>query len=178
MVLVVIIVPIVYYTTRTFLSSTQSTISRRCAMVMKTLVYGVALTIFICGYFHVGLAAEVNKGPKDMVLQATKDKASKPKPATFPHALHQAAASCAECHHTLKDGKKSPYVEGMAIKKCEECHYTGSAMPSEDDPAKSIVKLDTFKDAAHARCRSCHDKIKKDKPELKEKWKGCTPCHE
>ena len=147
-------------------------------MVRKVLVYVVVVVCVVCGYFYVSPAAEVNKGPKDMVLQTTKDKASKPKPATFPHALHQAAATCAACHHTQKDGKQSPYVEGMAIKKCEECHFTGSSMPNDDDPAKNIVKLDTFKDAAHARCRSCHDKIKKDKAELKEKWKGCLPCHE
>jgi hypothetical protein len=65
----------------------------------------------------------------------------------------------------------------MAIKKCEECHFTGSMMPSEEDEGKGIVKLDTFKDAAHARCRTCHNKEKSQKPELKEKWKGCLPCH-
>jgi hypothetical protein len=147
-------------------------------MINRTLVFGMVLTGVLFGYTHLGFAADVDKGPKDMVLQAIKDKASTPKPAKFSHAQHQVAYKCAECHHTQKDGKKSPYVEGMAIKKCEECHYTGSAMPDEDDEAKGIIKLDTFKNAAHARCRSCHDKVAQEKPELKAKWKNCAPCHE
>jgi hypothetical protein len=147
-------------------------------MISRMLAYGIVLTLVFCGYVQKSLAADIDKGPKDMVLQTTKDKASTPKPATFSHALHQVAYKCAECHHTQKDGKKSPYVEGMAIKKCEECHYKGSAMPNEDDDAKGIVKLDSFKNAAHARCRSCHDKIAKEKPEVKAKWKGCIPCHD
>jgi len=147
-------------------------------MTNRMPAYVLVVTFILCGYVQKGLAADIDKGPKDMVLQTTKDKASVPKPATFSHGLHQAAYKCAECHHTQKDGKKSLYVEGMAIKKCEECHYTGSTMPSEDDEAKGIVKLDTFKNAAHARCRSCHDKVGKEKPEVKAKWKGCLPCHE
>jgi hypothetical protein len=147
-------------------------------MSSRMLVLGFILIAVSWGNVRTGLSAESNMGPKEMVLQATKDKASVPKPATFTHAQHQAAYKCAECHHTQKDGKQSPYVDGMAIKKCEECHYTGSTMPSEDDEAKGIVKLDTFKNAAHARCRSCHDKVGKEKPDVKAKWKGCLPCHE
>jgi hypothetical protein len=147
-------------------------------MSSRTLVFVLIVTAVSWGNTRLGLAADIDKGPKDMVLQTTKDKASVPKPATFSHGLHQAVYKCAECHHTQKDGKKSPYVDGMAIKKCEECHYTGSTMPNEDDEAKGIIKLDTFKNAAHARCRSCHDKVGKEKPDVKAKWKGCLPCHE
>ena len=146
-------------------------------MSSRMSVFVLILTAVFWGNTHLGLTADIDKGPKDMVLQTTKDKASTPKPATFSHAQHQAAYKCAECHHTQKDGKQSPYVEGMAIKKCEECHFTGSKMPSESDEGKGIVKLDTFKDVAHARCRTCHTNEKEKKPELKEKWKGCLPCH-
>ena len=146
-------------------------------MSSRMLVLGLILTAVFWGNVQTGFTADINKGPKEMILQTTKDKATAPKPATFSHAVHQAAYKCAECHHTQKDGKQSPYVEGMAIKKCEECHYSGSAMPSEDDEAKGIFKLNTFKDAAHTKCRACHNKEKTQKPELKEKWKGCLPCH-
>jgi hypothetical protein len=147
-------------------------------MVNRMLVLAMVLTAVFFGYTRLNYAADADKGPKEMVLQAVKDKASTPKPAKFTHALHQAAYKCGECHHTQKDGKQSPYVDGMPIKKCEECHFTGSTMPSEDDEEKGIVKLDTFKNAAHARCRACHDKIAKEKPEVKAKWKNCLPCHE
>ena len=146
-------------------------------MISRTLIFGMVVTAVFLFSVNTGSTAESNKGPSEMVLETTKDKASTPKPATFSHAQHQAAYKCAECHHTQKDGKQSPYVEGMAIKKCEECHFTGSKMPSESDEGKGIVKLDTFKDAAHARCRTCHTNEKEKKPELKEKWKGCLPCH-
>ncbi len=144
----------------------------------RALILEMVLTAIFWGSSPLCRAADINKGPAEMVLQTTKDKASVPKPAKFPHAVHQAIYKCAECHHTKKDGKQSPYVDGMAIQKCEDCHFTGSGMPSETDEAKGIVKLDTFKDAAHARCRVCHNKIKEEKPELKVKWKGCLPCHE
>ena len=145
-------------------------------MTNRTLVFGVVSVFLLVGlYAHLAVGAD--KGPADMVLQTTKDKASVPKSAIFPHALHQAAYACGTCHHTKKDGKQSPYVEGMTIQKCEECHFSGSGMPSEDDDAKGIVKLDSFKDAAHARCRACHNKEKAAKPELNAKWKGCLPCH-
>jgi Class III cytochrome C family len=146
-------------------------------MINKTFVLGMILTAALWAYGPSGFAAEINKGPKEMVLLAVKDATSVPKPAQFPHAVHQAIYKCATCHHTKKDGKQVPYFEGMTIQKCEVCHYKGSGMPSESDEDRGIVKLDTFRDAAHARCRTCHNKEKAKKPELKEKWKGCLPCH-
>ena len=145
-------------------------------MINRTLVAGMVFAAFFWGS-ALCEAADINKGPPEMTLLATKNPSSVPKPAKFPHALHQAIYKCAECHHTKKDGKQSPYVEGMVIQKCETCHYIGSGMPSETDEAKGTIKLDTFKDAAHARCRVCHNKEKAKSPELKEKWKGCLPCH-
>jgi hypothetical protein len=143
----------------------------------RPLVFGIVITAVLFGCARLGLSEDAGKGPEEMILQAVKDKEFTPKPAKFPHARHQAAYSCGECHHTLKDGKKIPHSEGMAAKKCEECHYTGSAMPNADDEDKGIIKLDTFKNAAHAQCRSCHDRASKIKPELKTRWKNCLPCH-
>lgn len=123
---------------------------------------------FAIAFFCLGGTSFADNGPADMVLQAEKDKAKKPKPAVFPHQQHQESFACAECHHSGKDGKQVAYTEGMEIQECETCHFTGSGMPK---------KLDTFKDAAHENCRSCHKATAKEKPELAEKFKGCMPCH-
>ena len=132
-------------------------------MTRKLLICTCA-AIFLC---LAGFSVADN-GPADMILQATKDKAKKPKPAVFPHKAHQDKLSCAECHHSAKDGAQVAYVEGQEIQKCETCHYKGSGMPE---------KLETFKDAAHQNCRECHKQVVKDNPDLKEKFKGCLPCH-
>ena len=132
-------------------------------MMRKMLICVCAVTC-LC---FAGIALADN-GPADMVLQATKDAAKKPKPAVFPHAKHQDMATCADCHHGAKDGKQVAYTDGMEIQKCETCHYSGSGMDK---------KLDSFKDAAHVNCKSCHKAAAKEKPELAEKFKGCMPCH-
>ncbi len=120
-----------------------------------------------------GLANDDTKGPEEMVLQTTKDKAKKPKTANFPHRKHQENVKCEECHHTKgDDGKQKAFSEGMKIQKCEECHFKGSDMPS-----KKPHKLNSFKDAAHANCKTCHKEAKNKDPELKKKWKKCLPCH-
>ena len=123
---------------------------------------------FVVAFFCVSGTSFANTGPTEMVLQAEKDKAKTPKPAVFPHKAHQEAFACAECHHTGKDGKQVAYTEGMEIQKCETCHFTGSGMPK---------KLETFKDAAHENCKSCHKDVAEKKPELAAKFKGCMPCH-
>lgn len=129
----------------------------------------VLVLLFVATCFCIaGISIAADKGPADMVLQAEKDKAKKPKPAVFPHAKHQEIAECGECHHSAKDGKQVPYEEGQEIGKCEDCHYKGSDMPE---------KLDSYKMAAHKNCRDCHKKVIEEKPELAEKWKKCMPCH-
>lgn len=130
----------------------------------KKMIISIVAALFLVA---AGISLADN-GPADMTLQAEKDKAKKPKPAVFPHKAHQDAYSCAECHHSAKDGKQVAYVEGQEIQKCESCHYKGSGMPE---------KLETFKDAAHENCKSCHKQVVADNPDLKDKFKGCLPCH-
>ncbi len=146
-------------------------------MFKKSLVCALAVSFFLCGAAFYSFATEADKGAADILLQATKDKAKKPKPAVFPHAKHQETITCGECHHGGEPGKQTAYAEGMKILKCEECHYKGSGMPNKKDKAKGIAKLATFKDAAHQNCKTCHKKLKSEKPELKAKWKKCLPCH-
>lgn len=146
-------------------------------MLKKVLFCGLVCSLSICFSAVLLCAAEVDKGPADLVLETVKDKAKKPKPALFPHAKHQETITCGECHHGGKPGAKTDYVEGMKIEKCESCHFKGSGMPSKKDKAKNIVKLNSFKDAAHQNCKTCHKKVKAEKPEFKKKWKKCLPCH-
>ncbi len=146
-------------------------------MVKKALLCGVVISIFLIGSVVTSSASE-DAGPADMILQAVKDKdKKKPKPSVFPHAKHQESITCGECHHAGEPGNKTPYVEGMKVEKCETCHFIGSGMPSKKDKKKKIKKLDTYKHAAHQNCKGCHKKVKKEKPELKTKWKKCLPCH-
>lgn len=147
-------------------------------MFKKVTIICTAL-VFLGGSWLVGSGmAQDEKGPEEIVLKTVKDPAKKPRTVTFPHREHQSRLECKTCHHRKgADGKQLPYEEGQKIQKCEECHFTGSGMPSKKDKAKGILKLDTFKDAAHNRCRVCHKSEKKKNPELKKKWKKCLPCH-
>ena len=118
----------------------------------KTLICGVALAFFCTvGFAAIGVAED--KGPAEITLETTIDKAKKAKPAFFPHAKHQETLKCGDCHHSKgADGKQIAYAEGQKIEKCESCHNTGAGMTNE--------KLDTFKEAAHANCKECHKKKK------------------
>ncbi len=130
----------------------------------RKIIICVLGVIFLC---FAGIVIADN-GPADMMLQAEKDKASKPKPAVFPHAKHQEVAECGDCHHSAADGKQVPYEDGQEIGKCESCHFSGNGMDK---------KIETFKNAAHENCKSCHKEVVASKPELKDKFKGCLPCH-
>ena len=130
----------------------------------RKIIICVLGVIFLC---FAGIVIADN-GPADMMLQAEKDKASKPKPAVFPHAKHQEIAECGDCHHGAADGKQVAYEEGQEIAKCESCHFEGTGMDK---------KIETYKNAAHENCKSCHKEVVAAKPELKDKFKGCLPCH-
>ena len=126
----------------------------------KALICGVVLSFF-CTVGLAVISVASDKGPAEITLESTIDKATKPKPAVFPHAKHQESLKCAECHHSKDaDGKQVAYVEGQEIAKCESCHNKAAGMPAG---------LQTFKDAAHKNCKDCH------------KAKGaptkCDACH-
>lgn len=133
--------------------------------MMKNALLCMLVAVCLC---FAGVVIADN-GPADMVLQAEKDKAKKPKPATFPHAKHQEIATCGDCHHGAENGKQVAYTEGMTIQKCEECHNSGAGLPKG---------LETFKDAAHKNCKDCHKAAAEKNPALAEVFKGCKPCHQ
>ena len=128
----------------------------------KVTLYAVA-TALVLGLCFTGASfAADDKGPAEMTLESTIDKAKKTKTAIFPHAKHQEKLTCTECHHSKDaDGKIVAYTEGMKIEKCESCHNKAAGMPK---------KLTTFKEAAHANCKACHKKTDK-------KLAKCTVCH-
>jgi hypothetical protein len=135
---------------------------------VHVMIKNLLICLFVAGCLCLAGITLADNGPAEMTLQAEKDKAKKPKPAFFPHAKHQEAAQCADCHHGAADGKQVAYSEGMEIQKCESCHYKGAEMPKG---------LDSFKGAAHKNCKDCHAKVVEEKPELAEKFSKCMPCH-
>ena len=113
----------------------------------------------------LGMATE--KGEAEYVLKSTVDPAKKAKPAFFPHARHQEKLECAKCHHSKSaDGKQAAFVEGQKIETCQTCHNTKAGMDE---------KLDTFKEAAHAKCKACHKSMKKEGHETGPT--KCAGCH-
>ena len=116
----------------------------------------------------VGISqATDDKGPPELILKSTVDPAKKPKLAFFPHAQHQETFDCGTCHHSKDaEGKLVAYKEGQKIEKCDTCHNTKAGINE---------KLDTFKKAAHARCKECHKALKKEGKDAGPT--KCVGCH-
>ncbi len=129
------------------------------------------LSAFFLGLLvTAGAAQALEKGPAELVLRSTVDPASKPKPAFFPHAIHQSNFECAKCHHSKgDDGKQVAYTEEMAIEKCETCHNKAAVATGMSQ------KLNTFKKAAHERCKVCH--VERKKEGIKAGPTKCNGCH-
>lgn len=113
-----------------------------------------------------------NTGPADIVIASEGSK--KPKPAQFPHKIHQEKFDCAECHHGMVDGEKVAYTADLEIQKCSSCH-NAEVLPGKK---KDKHKLDTPKGYGHGNCQDCHKAMAKDDPELKaKKIASCSSCH-
>jgi len=143
---------------------------RRHVMLKKVLVCSVVSMFVLCGSIVSSFAADA--GPAD--IKIVDSKSAKPKPAVFPHKMHQDAFKCEECHHGMADGKAVPYTEDMEIQKCEACHnpdVLGGKM-------KDKLKLDELKGAGHGNCLECHKAMAAKDPALKEKKiDKCATCH-
>lgn len=127
-----------------------------CCMVSLFIVCGAAVITSIAS----------DAGPAEITMEGKK------KSAVFPHKKHQDALSCAECHHSMADGKQVAYVEGQEIKKCADCHNKDVLGGKK----LGKLKLDTIKGAGHGNCLACHKETAKAKPELKA-LKKCSTCH-
>lgn len=138
-------------------------------MIKKVLVTIAAATFVFGGIASLSVAADM--GPAEMTLETTGS--AKPKPAVFPHKIHQDALTCADCHHSMDDaGKQVAYVDGQEIGKCQSCHNEEKLAGKKSGKDK----LDTFKGAAHANCLACHKEVAK-KDEAKKDLKKCNTCH-
>ena len=128
-------------------------------MPKKSLLLKIVL-VFLCGLFaSSGLSMASDAGPESMELKSSAAK----KPARFPHKRHQENFACKECHHATDDGEvKSPFVEGMEVKKCIVCH-------NKEDMSNPM--LNSFKLAAHGLCKECHKQNKESAPTK------CSGCH-
>lgn len=131
---------------------------------MKRL-YVYAATLALCciaGGLGVSSAAENDKGPVEITLQAAIDAKKVPKPAFLTHQAHQKLLGCDGCHHGKDpDGKKTGYVDGQKIEKCETCHNSKAGMPE---------KVATLKRASHVLCMECHR-------QNDEELTKCGVCH-
>jgi NAD-dependent SIR2 family protein deacetylase len=142
-------------------------------MLKKVLVCSVVSMFVLCGSV-ISSMATTDTGPADITI--VDSKSAKPKPAQFPHEMHQVTLKlkCGECHHGIADGKQVPYTDGMEIQKCETCH-TGDTLAGK---MKDKLKLDTIKGAGHGNCLECHKEMAKNDAALKEKKiDKCAACH-
>ena len=87
------------------------------------------------------------------------------KPATFPHAAHQAKNECGACHHYQDDAGAQVACDDDSldkIAKCTTCHNADFANE----------KLRTWKEIGHGLCKDCHTKMKAEGAPTK-----CGDCH-
>ncbi len=77
------------------------------------------------------------------------------------HAEQYAAEDCTSCHHPASFSYKEGRIMAHKPQKCSNCH---TAKPNKLAPT-------TLKDAAHARCVTCHEEL------FDRKAKGCPTCH-
>ena len=88
------------------------------------------------------------------------------KQVIFNHSAH-AKTDCSFCHHKDVDG--NIYV-GCAAKGCHD------NFDKKDKSEHSYYQMAHNKKVEKS-CMGCHQKAAADNPELKEKFKGCNPCH-
>jgi hypothetical protein len=128
-------------------------------MPEKSYLLRVVLALILGFLAASSISLATDAGPETMELKTSAAK----KPARFPHKKHQGSFACRECHHTKTgDSVKSPYVDGMQIRKCITCHNI--------DDMKN-PKLNSFKLASHGLCKECHRQHKDAAPTT------CTGCH-
>ncbi|MCQ2444385.1 MAG: cytochrome c family protein [Mailhella sp.] len=93
------------------------------------------------------------------------------------------ASECAACHHVAMEPKKGwhEFHAASVDPDCRKCHHEDRSIEPEprrcadchlSDKAQGPILA--LKDAAHARCSSCHESVFKDG----EGRKYCTVCHE
>ena len=88
------------------------------------------------------------------------------KQVIFTHSAH-AKTDCAFCHHKAVEG--NIYV-GCATKGCHD------NMDKKDNSEHGYY-FTMHNKKSEKSCMGCHQKAVAENPDLKEKFKGCNPCH-
>ena len=132
---------------------------------MKKLLLCATATLALC------LPALANEPTPEMKAQIEKPitmnaTGNAKKEVAFPHSAH-AKVDCAYCHHKEVDG--NIYVS-CATKGCHD------NMDKKDKGEHSYYQMIHNK-KVEKTCMGCHAKAAADNPELKERFKGCAPCH-
>ena len=88
------------------------------------------------------------------------------KQVIFTHSAH-AKTDCAFCHH--KAVESNIYV-GCAAKACHD-------NMDKKDKSEHGYYFTMHNKKSEKSCMGCHQKAVAENPDLKEKFKGCNPCH-
>lgn len=140
--------------------------------------------------------------PKDMKLGKTSKDETWGEVA-FNHETHslknysadlKSVASCAECHHTDQPSPPAPLktserkvmlttevlaaADAAPVKSCSTCHFQEGTKPSPSVTRageEEAVEL-TNEEAYHVNCITCHESVKKIKPNTTAPT-TCATCH-
>jgi len=121
----------------------------------------------VFGLLWLAMASTVY-GQSDLTISNPESYANKQRTGVFfPHSNHlDANLACSDCHHTVKDGKKSSDVgdlsEGNPDIRCASCHAVGKARPS-------------LMQAYHHQCIACHRQTAKERQPSGPQ--DCGRCH-
>ena len=110
--------------------------------------FATLLAIVMVAVFSAGVIVAADAPESITIKDVQKTKA----PVVFPHKAHaeKLGIKCVECHHKGEAGKEQ---------KCFACHKAEKA----GDAA-------SLKDAMHAKCKGCHQKMAKGPTK-------CDDCH-
>jgi hypothetical protein len=139
----------------------------------KVVTIGILVAVAVLMASMVVLAQQ--KTPDDIAIKAGLWATPTKAPVQFTHKKHaeEYKIACAECHHVYKDGK-NVWKDSDPVDKCEKCH-TEPTIEGEKKLSPEQQKLN-LKLAFHNNCQTCHQKLKKDKPDTKAPV-TCAGCH-
>jgi hypothetical protein len=139
----------------------------------KVVTIGILVAVAVLMASMVVLAQQ--KAADDITIKAGLWATPTKAPVHFTHKKHAEdyKIACAECHHVYKDGK-NVWKDSDPVDKCEKCHNEPT-IEGEKKLSPEQQKLN-LKLAFHNNCQTCHQKLKKDKPDTKAPV-TCAGCH-
>lgn len=139
----------------------------------KSMIMSLATVALVLAFVLPNLyAAQVQAPGDDYMISKPAGVEAKEKSLPFAHSKH-AAVACADCHHTVVDGKVAPWDGTSPVQGCTSagCHDVFAAETPEE---KRNIKF--FEKAYHDQCLGCHRDLKKaEKPTGPVACVGCHP---